>query len=113
MPCPNGHRNTMYVNDSLRQCCECRRFYTEEEAARALAWLASGEPRERKPHVHAPSQEEFLRALDEVGGSAHLEDLAMYFDISDGTARRCLDGLVTQGRLSVTRRPSVYTLVRS
>jgi hypothetical protein len=28
MPCPAGHGNTMYVNDSLRQCCECRRFYT-------------------------------------------------------------------------------------
>jgi hypothetical protein len=67
---------------------------------------------ERKPHVRAPAQEEFLRTIAEVGGSAHLEDLALYFDISDATARRSLDGLVVQGKLTVTRRPSVYTLVR-
>jgi hypothetical protein len=30
MPCPNGHGNTMYVNDALRQCCECREFYVPD-----------------------------------------------------------------------------------
>lgn len=56
----------------------------------------------RKPHRRV-SQDEYLYALREVG-SGLLEDFAEHFDVSEGTARRQLDGLVVQGHATVLTR---------
>jgi hypothetical protein len=58
------------------------------------------EPRARKPHVLVP-QDRYLEVLREVGGSALLNDIARFFDVSQATARRKLDGLVMQGKVRV------------
>ena len=53
----------------------------------------------RKRHVDVP-QERFLEVLQEVG-DAPLDHVAEYLNVSESTARRKLDGLVVQGKLSV------------
>jgi predicted ArsR family transcriptional regulator len=53
----------------------------------------------RKKHVQV-SQDAILAALQETGGG-ELPTIAQYFDVSETTARRKLDGLVYQGKLKV------------
>ena len=54
---------------------------------------------DRKPQAHYPSQERYLEVIKEVDGATWLADIAEYFDVSEATARRKLDGLVAQGKL--------------
>lgn len=53
----------------------------------------------RKPHVHV-AQDTLLEAVREVG-SGELPTIAEAFSLSEATARRKLDGLVSQGKLRV------------
>lgn len=63
---------------------------------------------QRKPHVHV-EQDRYLDVIDEVGGEALLEDIAQFFDVSETTARRNLDGLVAQGKLDKIGRSYVLS----
>lgn len=54
----------------------------------------------RKPYTRV-SQDRYIEVLREVGGSAALEDIAEFVDVSLGTARRQLDGLAYQGKVRV------------
>lgn len=56
----------------------------------------------RKRHVVVP-QERYLEVLDEVDGAAWLDDIAEFLNVHPGTARRKLDGLVAQGKVTVER----------
>lgn len=65
----------------------------------------------RKPHVRVP-QNEYLRVLAEVGGTAILDDIAEHLDVSTATARRALDGLAHQGKVAVqSGRNRAYALL--
>lgn len=66
----------------------------------------------RKQHVLVP-QDRYLEVLREVGGAARLNDIARFFDVSKATARRKLDGLAMQGKVSVAGEGSrrEYALV--
>jgi predicted ArsR family transcriptional regulator len=69
----------------------------------------------RKPHVRV-SQDRYLEVLDEVEGTAWLDDIAEFLNVHPSTARRKLDGLVAQGKVTVERSSMgslVYRLVGS
>lgn len=54
---------------------------------------------DRKPYVHV-AHEQYMTAMREVG-EAVVEDIAEHFNVSEASARRKLDGLVAQGKLTV------------
>lgn len=66
----------------------------------------------RKKHVKV-DQDEYLRVMKEVGlPFVILEDIAEHLNVSEGTARAKLDGLVFQGKIRRGPRPSSYELVK-